>query len=169
MMVAKYFYFLLSCCLFLMPGGASIPMRGGLSGDGVGINELKWLLGTWQQKKGNGIIYESWQQLDDSTFYGKSFYMKAADTVMLEVVNLEQRNGKLSYVATTMNQNDARPVAFVMSAGTPSFLVFENPQHDFPTRITYKHVAPDSLMAEISGSLNGKTMVRQFPMSRISQ
>ncbi|RXK83414.1 hypothetical protein ESB13_15065 [Filimonas effusa] len=167
MNVVKYFCFLLPCCLFLMPGGASIFKVGGLPGDGVRISELKWLLGTWQQKKSNGAIYESWQQIDDSTFYGKSYYLKAADTMMLEVVSLEHRNGQLWYVATTMNQNDRKPVAFVMRSGTPSYLVFENPAHDFPTRITYRHLAADSLMAEISGRLDGKAMVRQFPMSRV--
>lgn len=136
--------------------------------DGIPVRRLQWLLGTWQQKKGNDITYESWRQIDDSTLYSKSFYIKGADTVILEVVSLEQRLGKLSYVVTTANQNNAQPVAFVCGSTTPEHLVFENPRHDFPTRITYVFKAPDSLIAEISGILNGKPVARQFPMSRVT-
>lgn len=132
------------------------------------FSKLQWLLGTWQQKKGKDVTYESWQKLNDSTFYSKSFYIKGTDTVMLEVVSLEMRMGKLSYVVTTANQNNAQPVSFVCNSDNPEHLVFENPEHDFPTRITYNYKAPDSLKAEISGKIKEKPVTRHFPMSRIS-
>lgn len=157
MLIAKYLFFLFPLL------GSSLVLD-----NSIPVAKLQWLLGTWQQRKGNGVTYESWLQLDDSTFYSKSFYMKGADTVVMEVVSLEQRMGKLSYIVTTANQNNAQPVTFILTAGTPEHLVFENAEHDFPTRITYNYIAPDSLMAEIAGSLKGKAVLRQFPMSRIS-
>lgn len=157
MLVAKYLCFLLPLL------GSAFPLE-----DNVPMYKLQWLVGTWQQKHAKGVTYETWRQVDDSTFFSKSYYIKGSDTMMLETVSLEQRGGKLLYVATTVHQNNAQPVAFEFVAGTSTALVFENPQHDFPTRITYTYKAPDSLMAEISGMVNGKVVARPFPMSRIS-
>ena len=53
-----------------------------------------------------------------------------------------------------------------MTDGGDDFMVFENPEHDFPTKITYKKINADSIVAEISGNRNGKQASELFPMKR---
>jgi hypothetical protein len=134
---------------------------------GITIRDLQWLQGTWQQQKQTHTVYETWHKQNDSTLVAGSYYFKGKDTAWLEQVNLEQRKGKLVYIATVAGQNKEEPVSFTLVEGTATHLVFENPAHDFPQKISYTFHAPDSLMAEISGTLKGKAVVRQFPMKRV--
>jgi hypothetical protein len=46
-------------------------------------------------------------------------------------------------------------------------LVFENPKHDYPKKITYTQITEDSLEAEISGILEGKASSEKFSMKKI--
>ncbi|RFM34475.1 DUF6265 family protein [Chitinophaga silvisoli] len=133
----------------------------------VSIQDLGWLQGTWQQDKQNYTLYESWHKQDDSTMVSASYYLKGKDTIWLERVRLEQRLDKLTYIAAVNGQNNEQPVGFTLVEGNATRLVFENPDHDFPQRITYTFHAPDSLIAEISGTLKGKAVKRQFPMKRM--
>ena len=41
--------------------------------------------------------------------------------------------------------------------------VFENPQHDFPQRISYELKGDGTLLAAIEGTKNGKTRRVEFP------
>lgn len=133
----------------------------------VSVSDLQWLKGTWQQQKPTHTVYETWQQKDDSTLTSISYYLKAADTVVLEHVSLQKRQGKLIYIASVEGQNNEQPVGFTLTGGSATHLIFENTQHDFPQRISYRYHAPDSLIAEISGTLKGKSVTRQFPMQRV--
>jgi hypothetical protein len=45
-------------------------------------------------------------------------------------------------------------------------LVFENPKHDYPKKITYTKINDDSLVAEISGILDGKPSSEKFSMKK---
>jgi hypothetical protein len=45
--------------------------------------------------------------------------------------------------------------------------VFENPVHDFPTRIIYRQVTPDSLHARIEGQRKGKETGFDFVFGRV--
>ena len=137
-------------------------------GPDLQVPDLGWLQGTWQQQKQTHTMYESWHKLDDSTMVSVSYYLKGQDTAWLERVRLEQREGKLSYIASVVGQNSGQPVRFSLVEGSATHLVFENVSHDFPQRITYSFHAPDSLLAEISGTLKGKPVARQFPMRRVN-
>jgi hypothetical protein len=47
--------------------------------------------------------------------------------------------------------------------------VFENPAHDFPQRIIYRRLSPDSLVARIEGpGPNNTTRGIDFPMRRVN-
>ena len=41
--------------------------------------------------------------------------------------------------------------------------IFENPTHDFPTRITYRLQADGGLLAVAEGRANGQTRALEFP------
>jgi len=130
------------------------------------LSKTSWLIGTWQKQSAKGILSESWQQLDDSTFVGRSFFVNNGDTVSSEFIRLEQRNNKLYYIPTVADQNDGRPISFTLTNLTDSSVTFENPEHDFPQKIYYQFQKPDSLIAEVSAMVNGSQKSIVFRMER---
>jgi hypothetical protein len=46
-------------------------------------------------------------------------------------------------------------------------MVFENPKHDYPKKIIYTQITPDSLVVKISGIQQGKPSSEQFSIKRI--
>lgn len=132
------------------------------------IKKLNWLLGTWETKTPKGSLYETWTKKSNIEFQGESYYLKNKDTLHFESVRLVEKENKLHYIVSVKGQHHEQPVDFVSKSGsTPTSLVFENKQNDFPQIITYKKVRKDSLFAEISGMMNGKIARQAFPMKKI--
>ncbi|SEL79617.1 DUF6265 family protein [Parapedobacter koreensis] len=131
------------------------------------IKKAEWLFGTWENKMPKGSLYETWSQLNDGEFLGKSYFLNDGDTILFETVRLLEKEQKLYYIVSVANQNDGLPVSFASTAVTDNVLIFENPQHDFPQVITYTKINADSLVAEISGMANGQERKQLFPMKRI--
>ena len=132
------------------------------------IKTASWLLGKWSTKTADGDLSEKWIQLNDSTFQGESFFIKGKDTLHFESILLQQNGEELIYNATVKGQNENKAVAFKMTAGTEKQLVFENPKHDYPQKITYSLINKDSLVASISGVQLGKPSAEKFGMKRDS-
>lgn len=126
------------------------------------LEKANWFLGRWENKTPEGIFSEEWKVENDSVFLGESNFIKKNDTLFAETVRLEQHKNDLFYIVSVPNQNEEQPVAFKLTSSTADYLVFENPEHDFPKKITYKLVKKDSLYAEISG--DGKS--QGFPFTR---
>lgn len=131
------------------------------------ISQAKWLIGRWKNQSAKTLDIETWQKLNDSTFLGRSYSLAGTDTVSSEHIRLEQHAGKLYYIPTVKNQNDGKAVTFTFTSSDNKHLVFENPKHDFPQKISYTQINKDSLVAEISGTWKGKQKAIPFPMKRI--
>ena len=68
----------------------------------------------------------------------------------------------VEYVAKPSGQAEA---VFKATKVAPGEVVFENPTHDFPTRITYKQ-HDSGLVATIAGTMNGKPRAIDFKYQR---
>lgn len=130
------------------------------------IKMADWLIGDWENKSAEGILSENWQKLNDSTFNASSYFIKGKDTLHFETIVLAQKGETLTYFATVKGQNEDKAVAFTATAETDKQLVFENPKHDYPQKITYTKGADNSLTAEISGNLQGKPSSEKFVMTK---
>lgn len=130
------------------------------------IKSANWLLGKWETKTADGNLSESWKQLNDSTFQGESFFIKNKDTLHFETLTLQQKGEELFYNATVKGQNENKAVTFKMTSETEKQLVFENPKHDYPQKITYNQIKKDSLVASISGVQLGKPSSEKFGMKK---
>ena len=128
------------------------------------LEKASWFLGRWENKTTEGTFSEEWKKENDSLLLGKSFFIKENDTLFSETVRLEQQKNDLFYIVSVPNQNEEKPVEFKLTSSTSDYLVFENPEHDFPKKITYKLVNKDSLYAEISG--DGKS--QGFPFKKLN-
>lgn len=130
------------------------------------LDSAAWLLGTWTDSSKMGRSTETWHKENDSTYTAESFIVSQKDTVFYEQVKLQQRNKEVYYVAKTKGQNDDESVPFTLTSKGAETLIFENPQHDFPSKITYTKVSDDSLYAEISGMAKGQERKVGFPFKK---
>ena len=81
-------------------------------------------------------------------------------TVQFEFMRIQQEEGAVYLMATPSGQREAR---FKLTKASAREVVFENPTHDFPQRITYKLEGKDSLVARISGMSKGKEQICRVP------
>lgn len=126
-----------------------------------------WLIGAWQNNSNQEISTEIWKRNNDSTLSAISYTTKGSDTIFFETIILQQNGKDLFYIPTVKNQNNNKPVSFTLTTYTPNQVIFENAAHDFPQKISYTMVSNDSLLAEISGIINGKINSEKFPMTRV--
>ena len=131
------------------------------------LEKAKWLIGEWQNNSHDGNLTEVWERKNDSTFFGKSSFVVGIDTASSETINIEQSDNQLFYIPTVKGQNAGKSVKFTLTSSTGSQLIFENKNHDFPQKISYTLISNDSLLAEISGLMEGKFNAIKFPMKRI--
>ena len=131
------------------------------------LQKASWLIGEWQNNSVEGNASEIWEKKNDSTFFGKNYFVLGKDTVSSETITLEQNGNHLFYIPTVSGQNFGKPVKFILTSFHSSQLIFENSKHDFPQKISYTLISKDSLLAEISGTVDGKRFSQKFPMARV--
>lgn len=114
-----------------------------------------------------GMLYESWQKLNDSTFQGISFRVSGKDTTVLEQMELVLREGRIMFVPTVPGQNDEKPVVFTLVKLENNRYVFENKEHDFPKRVVYVLPKDNILQAWIEGDINGTARKIDFNFKKV--
>jgi hypothetical protein len=116
------------------------------------MDTFKWMVGSWKMETKRGAIMETWISVNDSSLAGESFMVRiTGGTTILEKIQLVSRGNEYFYIPVAQGQNDNGPVKFKITSFNESGFVAENPEHDFPKRITYKLVNKDSVHAFIDG------------------
>ena len=132
------------------------------------MQSFRWMLGSWKMETKRGAIMETWIHVNDSTMAGESFMVKlTGGTVQLENVQLLYRNEEYFYIPVAKGQNNEQPVSFRITSHNETGFVAENPEHDFPKRITYELVNKDSVHAFIDGGPAMPDKKSDFYYSRI--
>ena len=130
------------------------------------LEKMSWLVGEWENKMPEGNLTETWIKANDSTFTGKTLFIKEKDTIHNEEIVLSQKGETLYYTPTVIGQNNDEPIEFKMTNSTEKEFVFENPKHDYPQKIVYKKLNSTNLVATISGKQQGKPSSESYPMSK---
>lgn len=132
------------------------------------IESLAWLSGCWERRGQRGVTEEQWARPAGGTMIGFSRTVRrVADrdsTAEYEFLRVFVRDGKLVYAALPSGQ---RYTEFTETSATDSAVVFENPRHDFPQRVTYTRRGADSVVARIDGSVQGRVRAIDFPYVRV--
>lgn len=115
------------------------------------ISQFNWLSGYWAMKETAGIVAEQWKQVNDSLMEGTTDFIIGDSTIPYEKIKLFKRSGDYYYEAKAAAPNNEQPVEFKLTSFSDSGFVAENPQHDFPKRITYRLVNKDSIHAFVDG------------------
>lgn len=131
------------------------------------MHNTEWLLGTWESKTSQGILYETWHKTDEHSFDAKSYYLNNSGTLLFETIQLKEYEGRLLYIVSALKENNEKPVQFTSTNITPTNFIFENQLHDFPQVISYTKINSDSLVAEVPGKYNGETLKEQFTIKKI--
>lgn len=128
------------------------------------LKRLEGLLGTWKSVDGESVSYEIWTKESDTHFSGLGLTKKGNDTTFTEKMKIEALDSGLYFIADVAH--NPAPVYFKMIRQDFTETVFENPTHDFPTRVIYKHPAGDSLHARIEGLRKDKQVGIDFAYQR---
>jgi hypothetical protein len=112
------------------------------------IASLAWMHGRWCGVHDDGTFCETWRNSTDGSMTGDGAFERNGQRVFSEALRIEQRTDGVYYVASPEGQT---VTAFRLTRVSSDEAVFENPQHDFPMRITYQRRAPDGLVAVVEG------------------
>lgn len=118
--------------------------------------KLNWLEGMWNRTnitKPGRSGHERWVRIGDSELRGNGVTLQGADTLIWEKITIIIKENDIFYVADV--PENQQPVYFKFTEITESGFVCENPDHDFPKKISYQ-LEGDNLKAQISG--NGKAI-----------
>jgi hypothetical protein len=130
-------------------------------------DQLKIIEGTWVMRVGDTDIYEKWIQVNDTLFRGISYELTGKDSAFTEQIEIRISGDRMFYIPTVTEQNGGLPVSFELTDQTDGKFVFDNPEHDFPTRITYEFVSADSMNASVSGMIRDELRTLDFNYHRI--
>jgi hypothetical protein len=115
------------------------------------VKKISWLNGNWEMKEQDGRVTEKWAFVNDSLMEGKSDFIRGDTVTPFETMTIFMRDNNFYYEAKAAGQNNDQPVEFKLTSFSDSGFVAENPQHDFPKRITYRLVNKDSIHAFVDG------------------
>ena len=113
-----------------------------------GIHQADWLAGTWVAETGAQWTEERWASPRGGVMLGTSLTGKGGRASSYEFMRIAvDVDGKLTFWGSPAGK---APVPFRLARVGTNLLAFENPAHDYPTRITYQRDG-DQLIATISG------------------
>ena len=113
---------------------------------------LDWLQGHWCQTTGNAHTEEVWMKGSQGSSVGMARTLVDGNMTSFEYLRIVHKEGRTEYIA---QPNGNPPTVFVATDTGPDSATFENPDHDFPQRISYAR-NEGGLVAEISGPSGGE-------------
>lgn len=128
------------------------------------VSRLGWMAGCWELKAGPRLVHEQWMLPQGGLMLGMSRTIVRDSAREFEHLRIEARAGQVTYTAKPSGQAEASFGALNVS---DTMVVFSNPSHDFPQRISYRRRTADSLLARIEGDRGGRLVGIDFPMRRV--
>ena len=142
----KLFYILLTFCMMNI-----------ISADPASC-KFNWLLGTWISETEKTITTETWKWISENTLEGSSVTKNKSDgkVTATESMRLLKMEGEIFYLAKV--KHNKLPIAFKMTQLSGSSSTFENPDHDFPTKLEYKLKSETQLEVFVSNNKSSFTV-----------
>jgi hypothetical protein len=123
---------------------------------GSRLEQVSWILGTWQNQTPEGVFTEHWEKTSEHLYTGHgSLVSPSGDTVFSEYIKLEVSNDTVYYKPVVSGQNEGKETVFTEKSISAAGMIFESPAHDFPQRIVYQKANDSSLKARVE-SLDGR-------------
>ncbi|MDY0083598.1 MAG: DUF6265 family protein [Ignavibacteriaceae bacterium] len=106
-----------------------------------------FLHGTWKME--NEDVYEHWDKLNSRILKGFSYKIKNGQIEISEYLDISEKNNQTIYTAAVINQNNGKGIEFKLTKADSTF-TFENPDHDFPKKISYQKLSDNEIFIQIS-------------------
>ena len=126
--------------------------------------KLKWLSGSWICKAERYETEELWQRPKANLMLGLNRTVSKEGKTAFEFLRIFHQNDEIIYAASP---NGRSATLFKLTDFTENRVVFENPEHDFPSKITYTFHAPNKLTARIEGVIDGKLKSTEWKFKKI--
>lgn len=126
------------------------------------ISAAAFLAGNWVEKTERGETQEMWTAPRGDMLAAVNSSLRGT-RAGFEFLRIVKRDGKLIYLASPGGRTP--PTEFPLKEHAENRLVFENPTHDFPTRVIYS-LQGDVLLARIEGTMGGKERAMEWRFKR---
>jgi len=119
------------------------------AGSSPNPENFDWLLGKWKRLNENARkeTFEHWQKIRAVEYAGIGFSMQDGDTIAQEILRLRKADGQWDLIVTLSAGQE--PVTFRVTRYGEHTFTCENPENDFPQKITYWE-AEGKLRASVS-------------------
>lgn len=131
----------------------------------AGAERVAWLEGCWLLASNGRTVEEHWMAPRGNSMMGMGRTVRADTLADYELLIIRASGERLALEAHPKGQPSA---VFPAVRVDDAYLLFENPEHDFPQRIGYRRAGSDSLIAWIEGTINGKERRVEFPFQRVT-
>jgi hypothetical protein len=101
------------------------------------MEKLLWIVGRWENTGGETKSIEHWKKINGSLYEGGSETIKNGEVIFSEKLKIHKIGEEIFYIADV--KHNPAPVMFKLASLNDNCAVFENPEHDFPKKITYKN------------------------------
>jgi ketosteroid isomerase-like protein len=128
-----------------------------------GIAALAWMAGDWQTAPGKRRVDEHWTAPAGGAMLGMSRTVSGEALSAFEYLRIVERADGIFYIAHPGASSPG--TEFKMTRVADGEAVFENPEHDFPKRITYRRGADGALTATVDGGEGTKALAFVFSRS----
>ncbi len=129
------------------------------------MDKLLWIVDSWVSAEGESRSYEEWKKTGDNLFEGSSRTVKNGEVTFSESLKIENTAEGIFYIADV--KHNPAPVKFRLTSVSDTSAVFENPEHDFPKKISYM-LEEGNLHAFIEGpGKDGSTKKIDFYMMKM--
>jgi hypothetical protein len=134
------------------------------------VNDLAFMEGQWQCPKWGGTFQEHWLRPTAGTMQGVGKLVTGDKTGFMEFMSIEPgEKGLVMYLLIGSPAKQQMKAAFTLTSITGKKAVFEDPQNDFPSKITYERLSATSLKCTLEGKENGKPQADVFDFKPILQ
>lgn len=123
------------------------------------LDELAWLAGRWAGQAGRLEMEELWTEPNGGLMLGLHRDVIDGTARSFEFLRIESTPAGIVYRSSP---NGLPVTTFQLVALEGKRVVFENPTHDFPTRILYWLTEDGRLHARIEGEQDGKSASEEW-------
>ena len=145
--------------------GSSHP--GGDRAEAANLDAMKWIAGTWKGKAWGGTFEAYYSTAEGGRVLGHSRLFKGDRVVFYEFeMFTTTKDGKIRLHPFPGGKKATGLRAPGVVKGENK-IVFENPDKDYPTRITYHRVSEDRLVITLDDPHGGSKKTETFDLKRV--
>lgn len=127
------------------------------------LASLAWLAGSWARDSAGVRTEEHWMAPGGGLMVGMARSIAGGRVRSYEFLRIRESGDTVAYLASPGGRP---PTRFPLKEMGDRWVVFENPTHDFPQRISYRLGADGRLTGRTEGMLRGRLEAEEWVWSR---